>query len=114
MTETPQVEQTEQEGKSLDTGVLIFHLPTNTKCRITAWVRKGTGQVTVNGVSITKLLEEGKVQRFEELLQTLHRERFKSVDVELTIESPQWTEILSPPVLAYAINEALTNLLGRL
>jgi hypothetical protein len=38
----------------------------------------------------------------------------KALDIELEVGESNLPDVLSPPILAYAIAEALTNLLGRL
>ncbi|MCX7642347.1 MAG: hypothetical protein N2116_00860 [Armatimonadetes bacterium] len=98
----------------METGVVIYHSPTNSRYPIMARVRQGTGKVSVNGVSIDELMKSGHVRRIEELVQVLKRERLKVLDVDLRMGDSLPTETLSPSVLAYAIAEALTNLLGRL
>ncbi len=97
-----------------ETGVVIYHSPTNTRYLIMAKVSQGSGKVSVNGVPIDELMESGRVRRIEELLQVLKRERLKALDIDLRIGDSLPTETLSPSVIAYAIAEALTNLLGRL
>ncbi len=77
-------------------------------------MRKGSGKVSVNGIPIDELMESGRIRRIEELVQVLKRERFKALDIDLRVGDSLPTETLSPPILAYAIAEALTNLLGRL
>ncbi len=114
MTEIPKAETNDVVAPLKDTGVLIYHLPNNARYRIRARVRKGTGQVFVNGTPLESLIESRRVSPFEELLRTLSRERLKSVDIDLEIDDPSWQEALKPTVLAYAITESLTNLLGRL
>jgi hypothetical protein len=59
-------------------------------------------------------MESGRIKRIEELMRVLNRERLKALDINLEVGDSQLPEVLSPPVLAYAIAEALTNLLGRL
>jgi hypothetical protein len=44
----------------------------------------------------------------------LRRERLKSWDIDLRFSDPSWRERLVPEVIAYTLNEALTNLLGQL
>jgi hypothetical protein len=97
-----------------DTGVTIYHAPTGSHFQIRAKVQQGEGKVFVNGIPITELIESGRIKRLKELLQVLTRERLKAVNVELQVGDSQLPEVLSSPVLAYAIAEALTNLLGRL
>ncbi len=97
-----------------DTGIMIYHLPTNTRCVVRAQVRQGTGRVFVSGIPLTELMERGSIHRFDELLRVLRRERLKRWDIDLDLSDPSWSEHLSPSVLAYALTEALTNLLGRL
>jgi len=97
-----------------ETGVVIYHSPTNSRYPITAKVRQGSGKVSVNGVPIEELMASGRVRRIEELLQVLRRERLKGLDIDLQVGDSLPTDTLSPSVIAYAIAEALTNLLGRL
>jgi hypothetical protein len=97
-----------------DTGVEIYHAPTGTHYTIKAKVKQGEGRVFVNGTPITELMESGRIKRIEELMRVLNRERLKALDINLEVGDSQLPEVLSPPVLAYAIAEALTNLLGRL
>lgn len=97
-----------------ETGVVIYHSPTNSRYPIKAKVCQGNGKVFVNGISIDELMRSGHIRRIEELLQVLKRERLKALDIDLRIGDLLLAENLSPSVLAYAIAEALTNLLGRL
>ncbi|MFA0754052.1 MAG: hypothetical protein IMHGJWDQ_001835 [Candidatus Fervidibacter sp.] len=97
-----------------DTNVVIYHAPTKAHFHIRARIRKGSGQVFLNGTPLTELLENGRLRPFDELLNTLQRERLQSVDVYLEIDNPAWSETLQPPVLTYAVTKALTNLLGHL
>lgn len=97
-----------------ETGVVIYHAPTDSRYSITAKVRQGSGKVSVNGIPIDELMKNGSVKRIEELVEVLKRERLKTLDIDLQISDSLPTETLSPPILAYAIAEALTNLLGRL
>jgi hypothetical protein len=97
-----------------DTGVEIYHAPTGTHYTIKAKVKQGGGRVFVNGTPMTELIESGRIKRIEELLRVLNRERLKALDIELEVGESNLPDVLSPPVLAYAIAEALTNLLGRL
>jgi len=97
-----------------DTGILICHGESKTRYTLQALVRKGTGQVFVDGEPLTELMERGTVSPLAGLLQTLRRERLKSWDIDLRFSDPSWRERLVPEVIAYALNEALTNLLGRL
>jgi hypothetical protein len=101
-------------GTLQDTGVEIYHAPTGTHYTIKAKVKQGEGRVFVNGTPITELMESGRIKRIEELMRVLNRERLKALDINLEVGDSQLPEVLSPPVLAYAIAEALTNLLGRL
>lgn len=111
------LERTEAESLQ-DTGVKIYHVSKDEHYLISAKVRQGNGQVFVNGIPLVELVESGQVRRIEELMQVLKRERLKTWDIHLEIgglaEGTAPTELLPPPVLAYAIAEALTNLLGRL
>ncbi|MFN4179368.1 MAG: 30S ribosomal protein S9 [Armatimonadota bacterium] len=105
----------EKETEQLkETGVVIYHSQTKSRYPVMAKVCQGSGKVSVNGTSIDELMREGQIKRIEELLQVLGRERFKALDIDIRIGDSSQTEILSPSVLAYAIAEALTNLLGRL
>jgi hypothetical protein len=97
-----------------DTGVEIYHAPTGTHYTIRAKVRQGEGRVFVNGTPVTELMESGRIKRIEELLRVLNRERLKALDIELEVGDSNLPDVLSPPILAYAIAEALTSLLGRL
>lgn len=111
------LERTEAESLK-DTGVKIYHVSKDEHYPIRAKVRQGSGQVFVNGIPLVELIESGQVRRIEELMQVLKRERLKAWDIHLEIgeltEGTAPTELLPTPVLAYAIAEALTNLLGRL
>ncbi|MGQ9462131.1 MAG: hypothetical protein ACUVTP_06050 [Candidatus Fervidibacter sp.] len=115
--ENRNLERTEVEPLQ-DTGVKIYHVSRGEHYPIRAKVRQGNGQVFVNGILLVELVESGQVRQIEELMQVLKRERLKTLDIHLEIgglaEGAAPTELLSPPVLAYAIAEALTNLLGRL
>ncbi|MFA0782877.1 hypothetical protein [Fervidibacter sacchari] len=97
-----------------DTGVEIYHATTGTHYTIKAKVKQGEGKVFVNGMPVTELIESGRIKRIEELLRVLNRERLKALDIELEVGDLNLPDVLSPPILAYAIAEALTNLLGRL
>lgn len=97
-----------------ETGVVIYYSPTNSRYSIVAKVRQGNGRVSVNGVAIEELMENGHIKRIEELVRVLRRERLKVLDIDLRLGDSLPTETLSPCVIAYAIAEALTNLLGRL
>jgi len=97
-----------------DTGVEIYHAPTGAHYAIKARVNRGEGRVFVNGIPVTELMESGRIKRIEELLRVLNRERLKAWDINLEIGDSNLPEVLSPPILAYAVAEALTNLLGRL
>ncbi len=97
-----------------ETGVMIYHSPTNSRYPIMAKVYQGSGRVSVNGISIDELIRSGHVRQIEELLQVLKRERLKALDIDLRMGDSLPTETLSPSIIAYAIAEALTNLLGRL
>lgn len=112
--ETPTAPSDEVVEPLKDTGILIYHLPTNTRCVVRARVRRGTGRVSVSGTPLTELMARGSVRRFDELLRALRRERLKEWDIDLDLSDPSWSEHLSPSVLAYALTEALTNLLGQL
>jgi hypothetical protein len=97
-----------------DTGISVCHVDSKTRYTLQAVVRKGTGQVFVDGEPLTALMEQGTVSRLADLLRTLRRERLKSWDIDLRFSDPSWRERLVPEVIAYTLNEALTNLLGRL
>jgi len=97
-----------------ETGVTIYHAPTGSHYPIKARIKQGEGRVFVNGTPLNELMESGRIKRIEELLRVLDRERLKVLDINLEVGDSQLPEVLSPPVLAYAIAEALTNLLGRL
>jgi hypothetical protein len=108
-------EPEEETSETLqDTGMEIYHAPTGTHYTIKARVKRGEGRVFVNGTPVTELMESGRIKRIEELLRVLNRERLKVLDINLEVGNSQLPEVLSPPVLAYVIAEALTNLLGRL
>lgn len=96
-----------------ETGVVIYHSQTKSRYPVMAKVCQGDGKVSVNGISIDELMKEGHIRRIEGLLQVLGRERLKVLDIDIRIGDSLPTETLSPFVLAYAIAEALTNLLGR-
>ena len=118
VTETDKVHQGQHPEEKWtdfqDTGVKIYHAPTGSHFKIRAKIQQGEGKVFINGVSIIELIESRRIKRLKELLQVLTRERLKTVDVELQVGDSQLPEVLSSPVLAYAIAESLTNLLGRL
>jgi len=105
----------ESEGEWVkETGVLVYHAATGLRCEIKAKVRQGDGKVFVNGLPISELMKEGKILRAEELMQVMSRERLKRLDIDLDVGDVISKDVLSPPVLTYALIEALTNLLGRL
>lgn len=106
-------ERTESE-ELRETGIEIYHVPTGSHFSVRAKVRQGEGKVFVNGTPIDELMESGRIKRIEELLEVLSRERLKSVDIELIVGDSQLPEVISPPILTYAIAEAIANLLGRL
>lgn len=97
-----------------ETGVVIFHSPTNSRYPIMARVCQGSGKVSVNGIPIDELMKEGRIKRIGELIQVLKRDRLKVLDIDLRIGDSLPDQTLSPSVIAYAVAEALTNLLGRL
>ncbi len=97
-----------------ETGVLVYHTPTSARFAIKAKIQRGSGKISVNGVSIVDLMEKGRIRKIEELLRVMSRERLKAFDIDLDVGEALSNEAFSPPVLSYALAEALTNLLGRL
>ncbi|MFA0751497.1 MAG: hypothetical protein SLRJCFUN_001900 [Candidatus Fervidibacter sp.] len=112
--EGEEAEETPMGEGTHDTGILVCHVESKTRYTLQAIVRKGSGQIFVDGESLTELMEQGTVSRLADLLRTLRRERLKSWDIDLRFSDPSWRERLMPEVLAYALNEALANLLSRL
>lgn len=107
-------EQESSDEALKDTGVLIYHIPTGIRNRIGAKVRRGNGRIYVNGIPINELMEIGRVSKIEELLRVITRERLKGLEIDLDVGDALSSDTFSPSVLAYALAEALTNLLGRL
>lgn len=102
------------EGDEQDTGIRVCHVESKTRYTITARLRQGDGLISVDGEPITVLIDQNVVARFAELMRTLQRERLRHWHIDLRFSDPSWRERLAPEVVAYALNEALTNLLARL
>jgi hypothetical protein len=102
------------EPRTVRVGVILYHRATESRYEITCTICPGSRNITVDGVPIEELIERNYIAPISPLIEHMRSERIAGYDLDIRVGNLEWCQKIDPLVIAYALSQALINIISSL
>jgi len=102
------------EARTMRVGVILYHRATESRYEITCTISPGNRNITVDGVPIDELIERNYIAPISPLIEHMRSERIAGYDLDIRVGNLEWCQKIDPLVIAYALSQALINIISSL